>query len=137
MNNQTAGFTLLEMMIVIAIIGILISIALPSYRRYTQRAHFSEIVQALAPYKVGVEECYQVTDSFDTCNAGQDGMPPAMTTDHGLIHQLTVTSGIIRVTPRKIYGISPTDTLILTPELKNDTIMWKKSGGAVKRGLVR
>ena len=137
MKQQKKGFTLLEMMIVIAIIGILISIALPSYQRYTQRARFSEIVEATEPYKIGVEECYQITNDLKTCQAGQNGMPDPITQGLGLVHTLTVKSGIIIATPQKQSGIRTTDTLILTPLIENNTIHWKQSGGAVERGLVR
>jgi len=137
MQHNIKGFTLLEMMIVIAIIGILISIVLPSYQRYTQRARFSEITQAIAPYKIGVEECYQITDDLKNCQTGQGGMPDAIGQGLGLVNTLTVKSGIIMVIPKKKSGILASDTLILTPSIQNNTIHWKQSGGAVQRGLVR
>jgi type IV pilus assembly protein PilA len=131
------GFTLLEMMIVIAIIGILISIVLPSYRRYTQRAHFSEVVQAVAPYKIGVEECYQINNDLNSCQAGKGGMPNAISQGAGLVKTLIVKSGVITVVPRGKFGIRSTDTLILKPTLQSNSIVWRQSGGAVTRGLVR
>lgn len=137
MRYNKKGFTLLEMMIVVAIIGILISIVLPSYQRYTQRARFSEIVQAVAPYKIGVEECYQITDDLRTCQAGQSGMPDPIEHGLGLVNALMVKSGIITVIPKKKSGILSSDTLILTPSIQNNTIHWTQSGGAVQRGLVR
>ena len=57
-KNQS-GFTLIELMIVIAIIGILASVALPAYQTYTKKAKFSEVVLAGSNVKSSVDVCYQ------------------------------------------------------------------------------
>ena len=59
MNKVQQGFTLIELMIVIAIIGILASVALPAYSNYTNKAAFSEIVLATSAVKANVEVCSQ------------------------------------------------------------------------------
>ena len=64
MNQK--GFTLIELMIVVAIIGILAAVAIPSYQNYTNKAKFAEVVNAIAPFKAAVEEC--VSDG--TCLSG-------------------------------------------------------------------
>ncbi|MFM4806096.1 prepilin-type N-terminal cleavage/methylation domain-containing protein [Aeromonas bivalvium] len=58
MRKQT-GFTLIELMIVVAIVAILAAIALPAYQTYTKRAKFSEVIAATGPTKTSVEVCVQ------------------------------------------------------------------------------
>ena len=65
--NQESGFTLVELMIVIAIIGILMAAGIPSYNKYIKKAHYSEIIQATTPYKIQVEECLQIYNVIEHC----------------------------------------------------------------------
>ena len=67
------GFTLIELMIVIAIIGILAAIALPAYQTYAKRAKFAEVVTATTGVKTAVEVCYQTEGSLAGCDATDSG----------------------------------------------------------------
>lgn len=133
------GFSLTELMIVVAIVAALSAIAIPSYNNYMRRAHFTEIIRATAPYKLGVELCFQHTGSLNDCNAGDEGIPHAISSgDHpGLIDTLSVNAGSIDVTPKNKKGLDASDTYLLTPSIHNHHLSWATSGGAVTKGYAR
>ena len=66
MKQVQKGFTLIELMIVVAIIGILAAVAIPSYQDYTARAQVTEAVSLTAAFKTGLAEYYQDRGSFPT-----------------------------------------------------------------------
>ena len=66
MQQKQQGFTLIELMIVVAIIGILAAVAIPSYRDYTARAQMSEALSLLSGFKTGLAEYHQSEGSFNT-----------------------------------------------------------------------
>ena len=139
MHRYNSGFTLIELLMAIAIVGILTAIAIPSYQTYTRKAHYTEIVQASAPFKLGIEECFQLNGDTKDCKPGKNGVPQNIVAGSGvgLIDSVIIgNNSVITITPYDKYGIKPTDTYILTPEQKNNQLIWKKSGGGVDQGYV-
>ena len=63
------GFTLVELMIVVAIIGILAAIAIPGYSEYVRRARATEAVSVLADMRIKMEQCFQDNRDYTACNA--------------------------------------------------------------------
>ncbi len=135
--KKRIGFSLLELIIVMAIIGILIAIAIPSYQVYTRRAHYTEIIEATLPYRIGVEECFEITGGLEDCSAGSNGVPENRKDSNPdtLIDSIVVSpGGIITVTPKDKYGISHEDIYQLSSEIYQEQLIWQSSGKGVAQG---
>jgi type IV pilus assembly protein PilA len=143
MKKAQQGFTLIELMIVVAIIGILAAVAIPSYQNYTKKARFSEVILASAPMKQAVEECVQTQGivaptPVTGCANGSNGVPPAVGASGQVTSVTASDAGVITVVPAETHGIVAGDTYIITPTTTAaGNLTWVTSGGCIAKGYCK
>jgi type IV pilus assembly protein PilA len=98
MSKMQKGFTLIELMIVVAIIGILAAIALPAYQDYTKRAKMSEVILAASSCRTSITETYQAGSSANPPTAGSWGCESSGSASKYVALVTTTADGMIKVT---------------------------------------
>jgi type IV pilus assembly protein PilA len=124
MRSIQKGFTLIELMIVVAIIGILAGIALPAYQDYTIRAKVSELILAAGVFRTGVTEKYQADGDLTSAGVG------LTVTLYGKITGGTVTNdaSITILGSSLSTSVGTNVTLTVTPSVSGSTLVWSCVG---------
>jgi len=137
MKKVQQGFTLIELMIVVAIIGILAAIAIPAYQDYTIRAQVSEGLNLSAGAKAAVTEFYQDQGRYPQ-NHNEAGLANNTEIAGNYVSQITVTAatGVISVTYSNTGNQSANGNingaiLTLTPTDQGGSIDWDCAGGNI------
>ena len=125
--KQQHGFTLIELMIVVAIIGILAAIAIPAYQDYIVRSKISEGLNMAGAAKLAVSETYDSTGITPTDNAAA-GLPGAGSITGSYVASIGVgTDGVIAIHYNSSVGGNPTangTVMILTPTSTEGSMKW-------------
>jgi type IV pilus assembly protein PilA len=130
------GFTLIELMIVVAIIGILAAVAIPAYQDYVKKAKFAEVISISDSYKTAVGLCAQENNlDLSVCDAGASGVPAAPAATAKLA-SLTVADGVITATATAAAGAY---TSVLTPAANaaGSALIWTQSGTCLAAGYCK
>ena len=127
MKKNKSGFTLIEMLVVIAIVGILAAVAIPLYRGYVVTAKLAEVENAMSTVASGVTGYYETQSSWPDCPT-----VPAVANSLGValgavgrINTLSVSvaDGMITAEVRNIHAMVDGKTLTLTPSTNTDSSM--------------
>jgi len=132
MKKVQAGFTLIELMIVVAIIGILAAIALPAYQDYTIRSQVSEALSLGSGLKIQVADVFADSGDINDADSGANGIPDANQVVGKYVSQVAVLNGLITAT---MGGDAHTavngSTLQISPVTHDGSLEW-----VCKRGTI-
>jgi type IV pilus assembly protein PilA len=132
MRKKQQGFTLIELMIVVAIIGIVASIAIPLYTDYLIRTQVGEGISLSAGVKVAATEYFQEKGVFATTNAGA-GLTVGTDYSGGYVTQVQlIAAGAIQITfGNRAHPNINGAVLTMTPAGNNGSVIWDCNGGAL------
>ena len=136
MKKVQKGFTLIELMIVVAIIGILAAVALPAYQNYSNRAAFSELVLAVTPRKTAMELAIQTRSpaALASLDGGAFGIP-ADVAAAASTHGAAVLNGVITMTWQDDGSAMDAVTYTLSAGGITPPVQWTEGGTCLTNGL--
>lgn len=136
--KKQQGFTLIELMIVIAILGILIAIALPAYQDYSVRAKMSEGLVAAAPAKLAVAETASDRGALDQVTSANSGYAFPGATRYVSSVAITDTTGVVTVTTQATGSTPDGATITLTPTAVTGStqLTWVCTSSVTKKSQV-
>jgi type IV pilus assembly protein PilA len=131
--KKQSGFTLIELMIVVAIIAILAAIAMPAYQGYVAKAKFSDVINSVGAVKTQVELCYNENNSLEDCSNSKSGYGWKIGAKEDYktsnIATVEVTKGAITGTASGATGIAGvTYTMTASASTATGGLKWTMSG---------
>ncbi|WP_152227035.1 prepilin-type N-terminal cleavage/methylation domain-containing protein [Pseudomonas sp. SCB32] len=129
MKNVQRGFTLIELMIVVAIVGILASVSLPLYSDYSSRSRAAAAKTELSGVKTAVSLC-MADAKLEECKAGTYGIPEVFAETSNIRGGYSVASGVIEANTAATDVDGNALTIKLTPakDSKTGNITWEEKG---------
>ncbi len=122
------GFTLIELMIVVAIIGILAAVALPAYQDYTVRAKVSEVVLAASSGRTAVSEAVQVSGAFPTAASLVLTSQSSKYVASVAYAQVNASSGTVTATAQGDSAITGSNIVLTGTMGTNSQVIWVCNG---------
>lgn len=124
------GFTLIELMIVVAIIGILASVSLPLYSDYSSRSRAAAAKAELSAVKTAVSLCISETGKVDDCKAGDYGIPKNFAATSNITGDYAVEKGVIKASTAATDADGNALKIELTPTKATgeSSVAWEEKG---------
>ena len=129
-KSSQLAYTLVELMISLAILGVLTAVALPAYQDYSEKAKFAEVLSIADGYTTAVGVCIAQIGSKEGCSEGANGIA-TVDTSATYVDAGTINDGTIELTASDAAGGY---TSILTPALTAGSVVWNQTGTCIDVG---